>query len=412
MVGTSGRLKQCSVVLGEPVPRRLCDTEKLPPQLLERVVSLDCVAPRACRHEVGLVKPLAAATAGHDVVDRRCQRRYGRVGEATLPIGVIRELVGEYERQAAHDAVGNRLGAAVATAEAVAAPYRCSEYAARPLSRSYCTDRICDRCELVSRRLTVTMSNRARDAAQDVGIALFGRKGIHAAPRLSTRTGFTDCISTGSTCPALEKVQVRLHEDWSAEDLRDPRARPVRPDAMLEIDGDGDEVGRRRFLVEYDRTRRVDKNYDKFRRYDNFLCWWWRHTPLADSDQPPFVLFVCQDEDQRRQFLNTADHELTGHRWYPSARPEQHDHIGRRRILFALERDAHDGVLEAWRLPAFPPGHPAQTAEVRRVGLEPPRGELPRTPAPPLTRGDEREIHAAIHGRSSGASVTAASGTG
>ena len=37
----------------------------------------------------------------------------------------------------------------------------------------------------------------------------------------------------------------------------------------------------RPFLIEYDRTSRIDKNYDKFRRYDTFLAWWWRHTQLA-----------------------------------------------------------------------------------------------------------------------------------
>jgi hypothetical protein len=64
-----------------------------------------------------------------------------------------------------------------------------------------------------------------------------------------------------------------LGANWSAEGLRDPRARLVRPDAVLEVaraDGDGSRV----FFIEYDRTRRVDKNYEKFRRYDTFLCWW------------------------------------------------------------------------------------------------------------------------------------------
>ena len=100
--------------------------------------------------------------------------------------------------------------------------------------------------------------------------------------------------------------------------LREPHARLLRPDAVLEIAATTTATARRTFLIEYDRTRRVDKNYDKFRRYDAFLSWWWRHTPLADRDDPPFVLFVCQDEDQREQFLAAADRELTGHRWHPS----------------------------------------------------------------------------------------------
>jgi hypothetical protein len=77
---------------------------------------------------------------------------------------------------------------------------------------------------------------------------------------------------------------LRLANYWSAERLRDPRPRLVRPDAVLEVarsDGDGSRV----FFIEYDRTRRVDKNYEKFRRYDTFLCWWWQHTTFAPD--PP-----------------------------------------------------------------------------------------------------------------------------
>ena len=74
--------------------------------------------------------------------------------------------------------------------------------------------------------------------------------------------------------PREARVQqgvLRVGDHWSAEGLRDPRARLVRPDAVLEVgrpDGDGSRV----LFIEYDRTRRVDKNYEKFRRYDTFLC--------------------------------------------------------------------------------------------------------------------------------------------
>jgi hypothetical protein len=42
--------------------------------------------------------------------------------------------------------------------------------------------------------------------------------------------------------PKARQAQLRLHDDWSAEDLRDPRVRPVRPDARLEIEGEGEEA--------------------------------------------------------------------------------------------------------------------------------------------------------------------------
>jgi Replication-relaxation len=151
---------------------------------------------------------------------------------------------------------------------------------------------------------------------------------------------------------------LNLGNYWSAERLRDPRARPLRPDAVLEL-ARHDRDGSRLFFIEYDRTRRADKNYEKFRRYDTFVCWWWHHTGFADRGGPPYVIFVCQDDDQRARFLDAADRELTGHRWHSSLPSAHHDYVGRQRILFAVEPDAHRGVLEGRRLPAFPPEHPA-----------------------------------------------------
>ena len=56
-------------------------------------------------------------------------------------------------------------------------------------------------------------------------------------------------------------------------------------------------------------------------------------------------------------FLAAADRELTGHRWHPDVAPERYEYVGRQRILFATELDAHAAVLEARRVPAFPAGH-------------------------------------------------------
>jgi hypothetical protein len=167
------------------------------------------------------------------------------------------------------------------------------------------------------------------------------------------------------------QAQLRLDDHWSIEGLRDPHPRAVVPDATLEIaDNARDET--RLFLLEFDRTSRTDKNYDKFRRYDAYLAWWWRHTGLARRSEAPYVLFICQDDAQRDDFLTRADRELTGHRWHPSRPTDEHEYIGRRRILFCNEADAHLGDCTARRLPPYPPGHPGrrtQEAEVRRVRL-------------------------------------------
>lgn len=166
---------------------------------------------------------------------------------------------------------------------------------------------------------------------------------------------------------AAKRGQLRLAGDWSAKGLHDHQARLVRPDAVLET-VDADDIVRT-FLIEYDRTRRVDKNFTKFRRYDALLNWWWHDTPYADSDQPPYVVFICQDEHQREQFMAVADRELTGHRWHPSVPPDDYEYVGRKHCLFAIEHDAHRGSLVAWRLPAYARDHPERDANVRKVQL-------------------------------------------
>jgi hypothetical protein len=94
------------------------------------------------------------------------------------------------------------------------------------------------------------------------------------------------------------------------------------------------DYGSRVLFLEHDRTRRVDKNFEKFRRYDTFLCWWWQHTSFADGDRP-YVMFICQDEDQRDRFLAGADDELAGQLWHQSAAPDENVYMGRQRVLFA-----------------------------------------------------------------------------
>lgn len=177
----------------------------------------------------------------------------------------------------------------------------------------------------------------------------------------------------------------RLDDDWSAEGLKLPRPRTVCPDAVVEVAGDTDDTPTRLILVEYDRTRRLDKNFEKFKRYDAFLNWWWVHTYVSARGAAPFVLFVCQDEAQRDLFLSAADRELVGHRWHPDVEPEQYEYVGRQRMLFAAEVDAHEGRLAARRIPAFPPGHRARQTGVRRVWLGPSGGQHVR----PI-RADER----------------------
>ena len=172
--------------------------------------------------------------------------------------------------------------------------------------------------------------------------------------------------------------RLSLGDGWTVDGLRDERARSLKPDAVLEVVRNDREDSCLLF-IEYDRTKRVDKNFEKFRRYDTFLCWWIRHSSYRDRELP-YVLFVCQDEDQRNQFLHAADRELTGrHSPYYSATASQKAYVGRNRILFTRELDAHSGHLQAHRLPEQPPerGGPQRAdATVRRVRLPGHRSQL------------------------------------
>jgi hypothetical protein len=151
---------------------------------------------------------------------------------------------------------------------------------------------------------------------------------------------------------------------WYESGIDDEDFRPVQPDALLDVrTADGDF----HVFVEYDRTRRVDKNYDKFRRYDALQSVWWRTTDLVW----PFVVFVCQDAEHRSRFLRGADRELTGCLSAGTGPDRQQRYFARDRTLFVLEGDIRDGNPEAMRLPALPPRHEQREspASVRRIAL-------------------------------------------
>jgi hypothetical protein len=143
------------------------------------------------------------------------------------------------------------------------------------------------------------------------------------------------------------------------------RPRQIVPDGALELVGQGGAVY---LLLEYDRTRRVDKNYDKFRRYDHFLTAWSHQTEHADRGDA-HVLFLCEDQVHLERFLAAADHELTGHRYFWRDGVGQEHFASRQRVLFGLATDVYAGELSIYRVPELPPGHPdraEESAPVRR----------------------------------------------
>jgi Replication-relaxation len=166
----------------------------------------------------------------------------------------------------------------------------------------------------------------------------------------------------------LADVKRALPGYEQAGGLRLERLAPVVPDASLRF---WFEESEREFelLVELDRTRRPVKNLDKLRRYDALITGWWLlHDRLQLMDEPPLVVFVCTDEQQALALLDAAEHEVTGRLANPGDSPARWRYPGRQRMLFAAERDVHEGDGRAWMLEPQPADN-AGDSRAREVDL-------------------------------------------
>jgi hypothetical protein len=88
--------------------------------------------------------------------------------------------------------------------------------------------------------------------------------------------------------PKARRPQLALADEWTGAGLKDPKFSPFFPNAVLEIKRPNGPPPWT-FLLEHDRTRRVDKNFDKFRRYDPYLTNWHHQSNFArpGGDHPP-----------------------------------------------------------------------------------------------------------------------------
>jgi hypothetical protein len=162
-----------------------------------------------------------------------------------------------------------------------------------------------------------------------------------------------DCFET--VRPAL-----RLELDHAAG-ARQPGAKRPPVDLLVEIDDRGGALAWQ----------------TKVRRYDHFLTGWAIHTRrYGKHGVTPTVVFVCRDRSRARECARRADHLLLASQAYAGEHPDRWVCSGRERIVFAAERDVHEGLLGAYAVPAVPP----RTGE-RDAGEEPPgeRGLMTRS---------------------------------
>jgi hypothetical protein len=133
-------------------------------------------------------------------------------------------------------------------------------------------------------------------------------------------------------------------------------------------------------IIELDDRLPIGRARGKLERYDHFLAGWSVHVPRYGSrmDAVPVVVFVCRDRARARECARRSDGVLSACRAYAGEYPFDWDYPGRERILFASERDMHEGLLRAYGVPSLPPevrvtvarGDPAAgeaTAEPREI---------------------------------------------
>lgn len=162
-----------------------------------------------------------------------------------------------------------------------------------------------------------------------------------------------------------------LRTDAAREKIDVERFETVRPDAIVEVDrrrvpargSPGAEVGEPRaqtpidVFVELDDRRAGSGAVAKLERYDHFLAGWSVHTSRYGRrlEALPLVAFVCRDRARARDCARAADAVLRACRAYAGEYPFDWEYPGRRQIVFASERDLHEGFLHAYGIPTLPP---------------------------------------------------------
>jgi hypothetical protein len=140
------------------------------------------------------------------------------------------------------------------------------------------------------------------------------------------------------------------------------RFETVRPDASIEIpeQGSGGERGSRctvDVLVELDDRLPTGAEAAKLERYDHLLAGWAvgtrRYGPRATAR--PLVVFVCRDRPRARECARRADYVLSACRAYAGEYPFDWEYPARAGIVFASERDVHEGNLLVYGVPPLPP---------------------------------------------------------
>ncbi len=69
----------------------------------------------------------------------------------------------------------------------------------------------------------------------------------------------------------------------------------------------------------------------------------------------PLVVFLCRDMARARDCVRCVDTVLVACQAYAGEYPSEWLYLGRRQVVYAAERDVHEGRLRALGVPPLPP---------------------------------------------------------
>jgi hypothetical protein len=193
---------------------------------------------------------------------------------------------------------------------------------------------------------------------------------VLSPPMRSTADGRTRFGPGDLRLPGGRTPHDFLRTDASGEAVEVEHFDTVRPNAIVELSSARRQQMARQdagtgaafvpsidVFVEFDDRLPSGPAAAKLERYDHFLSGWAAHTSRYGRrlQAAPVVVFVCRDRPRARECARRADAGLRACRAYAGEYPFDWDYPARERILFASERDMHEGLSIVYGVPRLPP---------------------------------------------------------
>jgi DNA-binding transcriptional ArsR family regulator len=178
-----------------------------------------------------------------------------------------------------------------------------------------------------------------------------GEEALIPAPQRTTPAGRVPVGPADLRLPGGRTPHDFLRTELAGRRVPAERFETLRPDTIVEMSGAVD------LIVERDDRLDHPGTTAKLERYDHFLAGW---STLVKRYGPrrravPFVVYLCRDRQRARECARRADVLLCACRAYAGEYPFDWEYQGREQTLFVPERDVHEGLLLAYRIPRLPP---------------------------------------------------------